>query len=180
MASTLPFKRGTTQSAPGLEGLRLYDDEFKQTLVIYKNTSAAALAAYRTVKDEDPEKYEVQQSTTAGDGPTIRGVVDPELGSSTVPVNRHFYVVERGICTAVRGTGAIAIATGSLLYPAGGADSAGKLQALTAAVAASAALGALEAADLANFQHVCAVSQAAHAVTTVSSNIQVRLDIRGA
>lgn len=171
----LPFKRGTTQSAPGLEGLRLYDDDKKQWLIIAKNTNATALSGKTLVKWEDPENYEVDAATAEGHGPIAAGVVDPEL-SATVPVNRHFYVVQKGICTCQFGSTGIAAVSGSLLFP----SPAGKVQALTDAIAASAALGAIEAADLLSMQHIVGVSHAAAAATTVVANIQMLVDVRGA
>ena len=180
MNHPLPFERGTTQSAPGLEGLKVYDEDRQQHLMIVKNTYSAALTKRLVAKWEDPEKYEVDLAITLADGIKVAGVVDPEL-SATVPVNRHFYVVQKGIATVVVGSTPIAVVTGSLLVVEGSAASQGKVIACTSAISLTAATAAADAADLKNWViNAFAISQGATAATTADVAIQALIDVRGA
>jgi len=121
MPITLPFPRGTTQSAPGLEGQTFWDAKYKQHLIICRNTDAAALAAKRVVKWEDVNVFQVDYATASGDGPLVAGIVDPLLASATVAVNKDFYVVA-GVCTVSLGTSAIVAAAKTVLVVSADTD----------------------------------------------------------
>jgi hypothetical protein len=114
--SALPFERGTSQSAPGLEGGLFFDEAYKQWVMICRNTDAAAVAYRRIVKWEDASAYQVDYATAPNNGPMVAGVVDNVLGSSnTVPVNKNYYVILGGIVTVATGSGMTAIVAGGLV-----------------------------------------------------------------
>jgi hypothetical protein len=119
----LPFERGTTQSTPGLEGEVFWDKANKQKLMVCRNTDAAALAYRRVVKFETNGVYYVDYATAKAQGPIVAGVVDPELGSSTtVPINRDFYVVIGGIVTVDIGSACTTIADDGIVVVDDDAD----------------------------------------------------------
>jgi hypothetical protein len=150
-----------------------WDHDKKQWLMIVKNTSAAALNPKRVVMWEVSDSYEVQQATTMANGPNVAGIVDPEI-AGTVPVNKHFYIVQKGICTVAKGTSPIAVISLSPLMVHGGAVSAGKVGAVSAALSPTMSADILRAA-----LYPFAISHDA-ASAALLTDLQCMIDVRGA
>ncbi len=162
----LPFERGTTMSAPGLEGQTYYDSANKQKIQIVKNTDAATLARRNMVKWEDASAFEVDKTTAATNGPMVAGVVDPLLPSgTTVAVNGNCYIVKGGIVTVAVGTASAVLVAGSLVQPSADSDKA-KVDA--AIVTASVASAALVDEELAKLRNAIGVAQASANINTAT------------
>lgn len=175
MGNELPFERGTYTCGTVEVGAEFYDPKNKQHIQIYKNTDAAALAAKRLVKAETPASYEADYCVSKANGIMAVGVVDPLLGSSTVPINAYFFAVTEGVVTVAAGSGTNVAAAGELLIVASTAISANKGK-VTALTAVAGSVGKLTA-ELTERVQVVAVSHAA--VSCDSTNdTQVRLCLR--
>jgi len=171
MEGRLPFARGTYTSGAVEVGAEFYDPSNKQWLQIIKNTDTVALAAKRVVKWEDPELYAADYAVAEADGPVVAGVVDPLLGTDTVPVNGYCFAVVGGIVTAAIGSGTD-LTSGALMIVASTAIAANEGK-MTAVDAVSATLSA----ELIQTRGTIAVSQAV--VSSDSTNdAQIRLSVR--
>jgi len=89
--------------------------------MVVRNTDAAALTSKRIVKWEDRDVHQVDYATESAHGPLIAGVVDPLLGTTTVPVNGNCYIAV-GVCTVSLGTTALVAAAGDFLVPSADSD----------------------------------------------------------
>ena len=174
--SRLPFERGTTTSSAGALGDEFYDPSRKQWLQVVKNTDAAALKAKRYAKWETPASYEVDYAIAAQDFAMAAGIVDPVLGSATVPINAYCFLVTEGLVTADVGSGTDLAAVGNFLIIATTAIAAnkGKVGRLTAVAGA---VGLLTAEVAANRQ-IIGVSYAGIVSADSTNSVEMKIALR--
>jgi len=170
----MPFNRGEYwATAPaGILGSE-FDLGNGTTLMVVKNTDAAALSPKRVVKWEDQSAFEVDYATAASNGPMVAGVVDELYTGQTIPVNAAFYIVRRGNINITMGTAATDPAAGGLVVVD---DAAAK-----GCIGGIEAIGATMNASTAYVQGILqSIGVAQAAVATGPADVEVMLDIRGA
>ncbi len=170
MPTALPFKRGTSMSAPGLAGEEFWDNDHKQWVKIVRNTDSAVLTAKYVVRWEDSSAFDVDLTTAQADGPHVAGVVDPLLGA-TVAVNKNCYIVIAGVVTVASSIAATAMLAGSLLVCDG--TTAGLATFLTSVYATGTLTGELQ-----QLTDQFGIQEAAGSAPNARDNIEVRLTLR--